>query len=133
MGQALSDYKATCHGCGGSGVKEHKWFCNECGRIVELKELCPECGKNEKTGTPIIMVSRNVFMWECKVSRIDSSITVEKSQMRNRISGWVKHQLWRIGLYPDRCFYCGTKLVEHGFEPHQYFTCPADGCRFNSL
>ena len=96
---------------------KHKWFCDKCGKVVELKEHC-ECGKSEKTGSPIIMVSENVFMW--------------KSQRKNKMLVWIKHQLWRMGLYPDRCFYCGSKLIEHGSGLHQYFTCSADDCRFNS-
>jgi len=38
--------------------------------------------------------------------------------------------LWQLGLIRN-CPYCGKKLLEHGFRPNQYYTCPTDKCRFN--
>jgi len=39
-----------------------------------------------------------------------------------------KFWLWFLGLYPNKCPYCGAQLVEH----YNYrYTCPTEGCRFN--
>ncbi len=40
--------------------------------------------------------------------------------------------LWKLGLGPDNCPYCGSRLIEHeGFVMH-YWTCPREGCAFNA-
>lgn len=42
--------------------------------------------------------------------------------------------LWQVGLYPDRCPYCGSKLIKVGHvkEFFQHYICPTEGCKFNS-
>lgn len=42
--------------------------------------------------------------------------------------------LWRLGLYPDRCPYCGKDLVKIGHikEFYQRYRCPSNACQFNN-
>ena len=46
----------------------------------------------------------------------------------------LKLLLWKIEVYPDKCPFCGSKLVKIGF-PHdicfQDYICPRGVCRFN--
>jgi len=44
----------------------------------------------------------------------------------------IKLFLWHINLWPNKCPYCGKKLLEHGFYGHnQRWTCPNVTCEFN--
>jgi len=44
----------------------------------------------------------------------------------------IKLFLWKIGLYPNKCPYCGKELLNHGFPGYnERWTCPNEECRFN--
>ena len=48
------------------------------------------------------------------------------------IIGDMRMVLWKWGLGPDNCPYCGSELMEHGFTPYGYFTCQGHkDCPFN--
>jgi len=46
----------------------------------------------------------------------------------------VKLFLWKIGLWPDKCPYCGSKLKPVGFPKdfYQHYVCPNRNCKFNN-
>ena len=47
----------------------------------------------------------------------------------------VKYFLWKLGLWPNKCPYCGLPLMVHGFPPNERWTCQEGSdlreCRFN--
>lgn len=44
----------------------------------------------------------------------------------------VKLTLWKMGLLPNDCPYCGRPLQSHGFPiSNERWTCPDKECRFN--
>lgn len=43
----------------------------------------------------------------------------------------IKLFLWKLGFCTAKCPYCGKKLIRHGFELDERFTCPDDNCEFN--
>lgn len=49
-----------------------------------------------------------------------------------RILGSMKLVLWQWGFYPNKCPYCGSDLMEHGFPPNSIWTCTGhENCIFN--
>jgi transposase-like protein len=51
-----------------------------------------------------------------------------------RLLATVKLFLWRLGLLPDRCPFCGSRLVAVGFPydvGFQDYVCPRRDCEFN--
>ncbi len=47
--------------------------------------------------------------------------------MKARIRYW----LWKWGLR-DNCPYCGGTMMQHGFEPDDWWSCNTPGCEFNN-
>lgn len=58
-------------------------------------------------------------------------VDITELYMRTRS---LKYALWWVGLFPrTRCPYCGSETMAHGFEPHPYYTCQNQECRFNQI
>lgn len=44
---------------------------------------------------------------------------------------FVKYLLWKLGLLQDNCPYDNSSLIQHGYPPNDYYSCPIVGCRFS--
>ena len=41
----------------------------------------------------------------------------------------MRHWLWKHDLY-NKCPYCCSELMEHGFDPNTVYTCTNEKCSF---
>ena len=44
----------------------------------------------------------------------------------------IKYVAWIFGLRTN-CPFCGGKLIQHGYQPNEYYTCSDNSCRFNKI
>jgi hypothetical protein len=45
----------------------------------------------------------------------------------------IKELLWGLGLYPNKCPFCNSKLIKHYGKDCYVYTCPVDICKFNKV
>jgi hypothetical protein len=75
---------------------------------------------------PVVLLLVLLFMFFKFLDDV-CNLTAETIKRRS-----LRYGLWMINLRKS-CPYCGDKIITHGFEPDERYTCENIECRFNEV